>query len=303
MDTSSLTTRCWELSDQFTERPSLGFDTPFTRDQAPLKEIPFHQWTLPGGCLWAGFYRLDDQYLVRFPELVDFLISSNGDDVNAYPVPGVSQQTVEHLFSNQILPLVLSRQFKLVLHGSAVVLDDVAVAFLGPSGRGKSTLAASFATEEFQFLTDDGLQLEKIDGKYFVLPSHPSIRLWDDSRRELIPQTAQSSPPVDYTSKARLNADDKVVYCNERRSLKYIYFLGETDKKSISITSVTGSEAVIEIVKNSFLLDIEEKEMLSHQFKQLSALVQHPIFFRLDYPRRYEVLRKVREAIVTHAQD
>ena len=300
MATSWSITRCWELNGQLPDRLPQEFITYHARCQASLAEPPFNQWTLPGGKLWASFYRLDGEYLVRFPELVDFTISSSDYGVKAWPVPGVSSQTIEHLFLNQIVPLVLSRQFKLVLHGSAVVLNNTASAFLGLSGSGKSTLAASFATENYQFLTDDGLHLERVNGQYYVLPSHPSIRLWDDSCQVLIPNTTHFSPPVDYTSKSRLIADDKIVYCDERRPLKHIYFLGEGDTNSVSITPVGGSEAMIEIVRNSFLLDIKEKEMLSQHFKQLSALARHPIFFRLDYPRRYALLSQVREEIVNH---
>jgi hypothetical protein len=47
------------------------------------------------------------------------------------------------------------------------------VVFAAESGRGKSTLAASFAVNGFRFLTDDGLVLEPAGEGYAVLPSHP----------------------------------------------------------------------------------------------------------------------------------
>jgi hypothetical protein len=68
------------------------------------------------------------------------------------------------------------------------------VAFLGESGRGKSTLAASFATEGTRFLTDDGLLLEWVGGHCMIVPSHPSIRLWEDSQEALISDMRHSRP-------------------------------------------------------------------------------------------------------------
>ena len=269
--------------------------------QAHIDSTPFHEWTFPDGTLWTRFYRVENGYLLRFPDLADFTLSSNGLEVAAYPVPGVSPQTVDHLYLNQVLPLALGRQFKLVLHASAVEVGQGAVAFLGISGRGKSTLAASFSTSGLRFLTDDGLQLEKDVSGYVIRPSHPSIRLWEDSSRALIPESTELAPPVEFTPKSRFLAGDEVAYCDAPRSLRAVYFLGEGETDSVFIEPVGGRDAMVELVKHSFLLDIEAREMLTHHFGQLAELVKTPMFFRLDYPRRYDLLPEVREAVIRHA--
>lgn len=269
--------------------------------QAPLGDLPFHEWLSSDGTAWLQFFRKGSGYLLRFPGLADFTVSPDGKNVVAYPVSDVPDQTVDHLYLNQVLPLALSRQFKLVLHASAVEIGTFAVAFLGFSGQGKSTLAASFSTGGFRFLTDDGLQLEKGDGGYLVKPSHPSIRLWDDSRQAIIPDTTKAAPPVGYTSKSRLLADDEVTYCDETRPLRCMYFLGEGNTDTVSIEPVSGRDAMVELIKHCFLLDIDEREMLMHQFSRLTELAQKPIFFRLDYPRRYELLPQVRDSVIRHS--
>ena len=267
----------------------------------PVNNAPFQEWRFPNGTPWTRFYRTGDGYLLRFPDLADFTVSPDGHEVVAYPLAGVSDQTIDHLYLNQVLPLALSRQFKLVLHAAAIEIQNFAIAFMGYSGQGKSTLAAAFSTCGYRFLTDDGLQLEKKDSCYLAKPSHPSIRLWDDSRRALIPETTSLMPPVDYTPKARLLADDEVVYCDVPRPLKAMYFLGEGRADGVKIKKMSGRDAMIELVKHSFLLDIEEREMLKHHFGQLTELAKRPMFFRLDYPRQYEKLPQVREAIIKHA--
>lgn len=261
----------------------------------------FHEWVFPDGALWARFFRVDDGYLLSFPGRADFLVSTDGLHVETRPGGAASSQTIEHLYLNQVLPLALSRQGKFVLHASAVEVEHDALAFLGLSGRGKSTLAASFSTSGFRFLTDDGLQLEKSGANYVVQPSHPSIRLWDDSGAALIPNTAQLAPPVDYTPKSRFLAGGEVAYCDEPRPLRAVYFLGEGQADAVLIEPVSGRDAMVELVKHSFLLDIEAREMLTHHFGQLVELVKTPMFFRLDYPRRYDLLPEVREAVIRHA--
>ena len=57
----------------------------------------------------------------------------------------------------------------------------------------------------------------------------------------------------------------------------------------------------MELVKHSFLLETQEQKKLARHFDALSSLVARTIFFRLDYPRRYEDLPRVREAIMRHA--
>jgi hypothetical protein len=272
------------------------------RAQEPIDATPFHKWVFPDGTLWATFYRAGDHYVLRFPTLADFTVLASGTEVVVHPVPGVSAQTVEHLYLNQVLPLALSRQWKLVLHASAVEVEKTAVAFLGASGRGKSTLAASFATSGHRFLTDDGLQLEKSGEGYLVEPSHASIRLWDDSRDELIPETTRAAPSVDYTHKLRLLADDEVAFCDVARPLRCVYFLGDGGVDDISIHPASGRDAMIELVRHSFLLDIEEREMLTRHFAQLTELARRPMFARLDFPRRYEMLPSVRDAVIRHVR-
>ena len=269
--------------------------------QAPLQSACFHQWTFPDGSHWTQFHRIEGGYLLRFPDLADFLISQDGRQVTCFPAPEVTEDTSRHLFLNQVLPLALAKQRKLVLHASAVEVGDYAVAFIGESGRGKSTLAASFATNGFRFLTDDGLLLDPYDGGYQIMPSHPSIRLWDDSQLALISADVSMAPPIQFTSKARFLAGNDVVFCDQPRPLRHIYFLGPGAAPQLTFERVKPAEALIELVKHSFLLDIEESDMLAAQFDEFSNLVSQPMCYRLDYPRRYEDLALIRQAIVKHA--
>lgn len=280
---------------------TVEFHVAKARVQAPLQSVCFHQWIFPDGSHWTQFHRTEGGYLLRFPDLADFLISQDGRQVTCFPAPEVTEETSRHLFLNQVLPLALAKQGQLVLHASAVEIGNYAVAFMGESGRGKSTLAASFATNGFRFLTDDGLLLERCDSGYQVMPSHPSIRLWDDSQQALMNADVLVAPPVQFTSKVRFLAGEDVVFCDQPRPLRRVYFLGAGTSPQLTFEQVKPAEALIELVKHSFLLDIEERDMLAAQFDEFSNLVSQPMCYRLDYPRRYEDLALIRQAIVKHA--
>ncbi len=271
------------------------------RPQQPLDSAPFHEWVFPDGTSWASFCRIGPNYLLRFPKLADFEVSADGLEVLARPAPGISEDTVEHLYLNQVLPLALSKRGKLVFHASAIETEAGAIAFMGESGRGKSTLAASFATAGFRFLTDDALLLEEASGGYIVQPSHASIRLWDDSQQALVSPSAEFAPTVQYTPKARILSGETLVFCPDPLPLRRIYFLGDVGADTIRIEPLPASKALIGLVKNTFLLDIDEQQTLATHFDQLSKMVNLPIYYRLDYPRRYEDLPAVRQAIIEHA--
>lgn len=271
--------------------------------QEPLESACFHEWIFPDGTLWTRFYRTGSGYLLRFPELADFAVSEDGRVVSSWPFPGISAETIQHLYLNQVLPLALSRQGKRVFHASAVEAPSGALVFLGESGRGKSTLAASFALAGHRFLTDDALLLEPGADGYAVQPSHPSIRLWDDSKDELVGDDADLAPAVQYTAKARLLSGDALAFCPEPRMLRRMYFLGTGDADQASFAPMTPGDAVMGLVGNSFLLDIEGRESLSRHFDQVAEIANLPIFFRLDYPRSFAALPAVRRAILEHAEN
>lgn len=268
------------------------------KPQLPLAAPPFHQWNFPDGQVWTQFHRLQDGFLLRFPDYADYEIGGEAQVVHCFPAPGVASDTIWHLYHNQVLPLVLSRQGKLVFHASAVEIGGVAVAFMGASGRGKSTLAASLAANGFAFLTDDGLLLERSGAQWLAMPSQPSIRLWRDSELAIVGEGADAAPALEFTSKGRFLATPALSHCREPRPLAIIYFLGEGDATVPTLQGLTPSQALIELVKHSFLLDIEERRLLATHFDELSALVTGVASKRFDYPRSFESLDLVRSALL-----
>lgn len=281
--------------------PALATGAP--RDQEPVREPAFNQWNAPDGTVWTLFYRQPRSYLVRFPGLVDFEISTDGESIKAWPARGAQPATMEHLFLNQAVPLALSRQGKLVLHASAVDFGGRALAFIGASGRGKSTLATSFATNGARFITDDGLQLAWSDVQLTAIPSHPSVRLWEDSSLALFDKTMTAAAPIEYSSKTRFLAGPEIAFCDESQPLRRIYLLGPGSAAWPAIERAKPASTLMALVRNSFLLDIDEKGMLALHFDELSRIANLPIHYHLDYPRRYEELAQVRDVIAHHANE
>jgi hypothetical protein len=272
------------------------------RAQVKLDGEPFHRYTFEDGTVWTEFYRSGDYYLLRFPNLADFEVSADGVKVTAFPAPLTDDITIEHLYINQLVPLALSRQGKPAFHASVVTVEGGAVAFLGKTGMGKSTLAASFALDEAQFLTDDALIVDESGETCRALPSHASLRLWDDSVDALIGDEASAAGAISYSSKTRLLAGDGLSHRDEPVPLLAAYLLksGETDTPAIR--PLAGAERHMAWVENSFLLDIEDRELLARHFDWTHRIASVVPTFALDYPRDYGILPQVHYAIRQHVR-
>ena len=105
--------------------------------------------------------------------------------------------------------------------------------FLGLSGRGKSTLAVSFACEGFRFLTDDALFISRSEDDYWVTPGDHSVRLWSDSEQAVLRARGNRLPAVSYTKKDRFVLKNIDLVAGSRR-LRVACFLGDGSSDSVS---------------------------------------------------------------------
>ena len=142
-------------------------------DQNDLGLEPYDYWINPAGDKVAEFFRRPDGFLVRFLDQADFSIDFNSLAVSCTPAPGLSPATAQSLFLNSIRPIIESHFGGLYLHGSAVAIGKAAVAFTGPSRRGKTTLAGAFAKAGMPFMTEDVIQLEPSGADFLLCPRAP----------------------------------------------------------------------------------------------------------------------------------
>ena len=263
---------------------------------------PFNRYEFEDGTVWTEFYRCGDGYLLRFPELADFEVSADGTRVVTYPAIETDEATIEHLYINQLIPLALSRQGQPTFHASVVTVTGGAVAFLGSSGMGKSTLAASYALNDGAFLTDDGLLIEETADGCMAKPSHASLRLWEDSVEALVVDDVPKASQITYSSKARLLAGDALAYSDQQAPLQAAFVLSSADAKEVEISSLSGLNRYMAWLENSFLLDVEDHELLTRHFEWTHRISGRVPTFRLDFPRDYAMLSNVRKAVRQHLE-
>lgn len=124
------------------------------------------------------------QFLLRVDGVARYLVSE-GRSVRIQPEAGASDGDVRLFLLGSALGALLHQREDLVLHGSAVKVGGSALVFLGPSGIGKSTLAAAFHRRGHSLLTDDVCVVRGTEGGQIVQPGIPRLRLWLDSLQQL----------------------------------------------------------------------------------------------------------------------
>lgn len=293
------------LVDAYNSVPQYTFRLRPTRTQKPGAFRWFHHWSGAGEQAWLLMARLKSGYLLRFPDIADFHLSADVTRIVCYPTPGTPSETIGHLLLDQVFPLLLSKSGHMVVHASAIATPAGAIAFVGSTGRGKSTLAASFALQGFPLITDDCLILDQVEGDLVATPSYPGARLWDDSIETLFRSAPTVSDVAHYTDKKRLALNDGWVhFFNGRARLRRMYFLGDNGRlvagAPISITPLPARDAFVELVSYSYKLDIDDRDVLEREFRMLDRVAALPLFYRLVYRHDFLMLTAVRNAVLEH---
>jgi hypothetical protein len=109
----------------------------------------------------------------------------DGEEITADPARGADPRVVRAHILGPMIALLLHQRGRLVLHASAVNVSGRAVAFLGGSGWGKSTIAAALYRRGHALVTDDVLVLELGPDGAVAFPGIPQLKLWPDALRAL----------------------------------------------------------------------------------------------------------------------
>ena len=124
--------------------------------------------------------------------------------------PAVSYSVIATWLMGTVFAYVLQYHGYLVLHGSAVTINQHAVIFSGESGAGKSTLAAALLARGKALLTDDVCVITRNrHGKLVLVPGPPKLKLWEDALLQLNYTTAGLHQVIHKTNKYELLLSDQ----------------------------------------------------------------------------------------------
>jgi hypothetical protein len=125
------------------------------------------------------------QFLLRIPDIARFLLS-DGREIAFEPETDESASEIPIFILGTVFGILLHQREQIVLHASAVRVNDKAVLFCGPSGAGKSTIAAALGQRGYPMMTDDVCAIAvTAAGTPMVYPDGRQLKLWAHSIERL----------------------------------------------------------------------------------------------------------------------
>lgn len=263
----------------------------------------FHRWRQPDGRRWLSFARHPGGYILRFNGLADFDVRPAARHIHGYRAPATPGHTFSHLLLDQVLPLAAAGAHRLALHASVVDIDGRAVAFLGASRRGKSTLAAAFARRGHAVLSDDCCVLCRTASGFDVAPTYPGLRLFPENMSSMFGDAG--GPRVEvahYTSKQRIVPSDGAVFSHRPIPLGALYVIashaGLDPAAAVRIDARSSRESVLEIVGVTFYLDVNDGAQAREGFELAAAAASVCPVRVLTFPWNLDVIDAVAAAIL-----
>jgi hypothetical protein len=222
-----------------------------------------------GGEDWYTATKTESGYRMRFRECGEFEISSDLTRVVMREDPAGKRELLPILLAGTVSALLLNLRGHLVLHASAVAIDDIALAFVGDSGRGKSTMAALMCIDGAELITDDVLSVDP-GPPVTCIGGAPELRLRDKAA-----PIARAHP----TAVVRTTADDRHAFAPTcapvaPRPLAAIVIPSpsrtatEVETKVIEPTS-----ALLALLATPRVHGWRDKDVLTRKFAMLTQLV------------------------------
>jgi len=190
--------------------------------------------------------------LLVVDDIARFLIS-DGRRIAVEPFPGADPEVVRLFLYGSAFAALMHQRGDLVLHGSAIAVGEFSVAFLGPSGVGKSTLSMACQQRGYPVLTDDVCALRPdASGQLVLHPGLPHMKLWLDSLK-------QFDLAPDGLRRIRQELEKRAVPLGKSFftipiPLRKIYVLRPTNEEGIRLTPLKGPQCLNALKNQTYRL-------------------------------------------------
>ncbi len=256
---------------------------------------------------WSHQHELTDgRSFIRYDGLFEFVVAPLGNQILYRFLSDVSLESFQTYVLGRVFSFALVKMGYEPLHAATVVVDDRAVAFLGASTFGKSSLATCFVASGFPLLTDDTLRLEERDGHYVAFPGPPRLRLLPKIARLYLGDVSNGVVMNPHEKDSRA---PKLIFCLSRSQsyakvapLGAIYVVTAPRKvhrkQRIAISSLTPLQALMNVVSFTHNDGLTGSDRLTRQLEAARRLIDLVTIRSLSYPRVLASLDEVKDAVL-----
>ncbi|HAK54406.1 MAG: hypothetical protein QF463_06135 [Vicinamibacterales bacterium] len=231
-------------------------------------------------------WRLDDGgfFWMRYADGTEFLLSQRGDAVWARWAPASTVEDTATYLLGPVLGFLLRLRGTVCLHASAVVVDDQAIALVGPPGAGKSTTAAALARRGVAVLSDDVVALVERDPGWVVEAGYPCVRMRPEAVRTMF-DSLDALPLMTPTWDRRyIDLTERPYrFGAEATPLGGVCILDERrDEADLPrIEPMTAKDALMALVENAYTSYLLDRTMRAREFVVFGDVVARVPVWRL----------------------
>jgi len=257
----------------------------------------FEIWPGPDGAPGVRAARTADGYHVRYCDAAEFQIGARGRALCGDTID-CADAVFRHWLVDQVVALALSLE-STVLHASSVAIDGgPLVAFAGPAGTGKSTLALALARVGHPIGADDGMALDVRGAAVRAVPAYPAVRLWRDSEAAVAAGLVGAGRPSEI-GKQRFGAGLPFAGA---RTLARVYVLDRDPSSTVRFERLTPRDAAVALLAHTYRLAIDDRDVLGRELETLSAIAARVSCWRLSFPRRLDRWRELAADVEAHVR-
>lgn len=223
-------------------------------------------------------------YRDRFAE---FDVSRDGTQIRVLASGDVPEADVASLLEGAILGGAMRLLGKLCLHASVLVAGGSAVALMGESRAGKSSLACALMGHGSRLLSDDFATIEFHEDGVFVQPGRIRLRLWPDSAARLASASAlleRLYPSVPVLEKLILSDPDAISREPARLAAIYVLASRESGLEAPRIDAMAPGERLARLAENLYGQIAPEAEARRAELSALARLTATVPIHQLTLP-------------------
>lgn len=233
---------------------------------------------------------------------IGWFLVRNGSEILIEPEKGADEKLITLPLVGVVLATLLHQRGLLVLHASAVGINEHGVAFLGQKGKGKSTTAALLYRRGHPVISDDILAISFTnDNVPSIIPGFPNFKLLPDTIHALGDDLNSLSECYDGAVK-RYSSFSKN-FPEKKLPLKAVFCLDEGDNPRL--VKLEPQQAITALMGNTYLARYGNKLFSNAQvvanLKHCSNVVNHASIYNLERPKSFHLLEDLAVLIEQNA--
>ena len=250
------------------------------------KEKGYGTWT--NGTSDAWFYTPGAaQYYIDHGEKIIVELEKNANDT-----------LVRSMILSAGMSLILLQRNEVVMHGSALVIDNKTLIICGASGAGKSTIADSLLQNGAGFLADDTVHLHNTNEGVYAEPTYPQQKVC----RDMALKNGYDLQLLRYIDEGRdkFAIQRRKEYISHSMPVRSMIILDITESDEVYSEQLSGMDFIHAIIDNLYLEHTYRKivGIPPEMMKKILEMANYMVVYKVFRPRNVDSVKQVNDEII-----